>query len=329
MVISPVWRDLVAAYSNLNEYIDYTLKEGGKVIFNGRCYKYPTATNMQIYINRIVRDYLSSKIDFSITKSVHPQPNYMRTFALSPIPMGSETNYTIYNDCGYDNDFIEHGELQILSRPLSNVIDPRQYLFCTYADFTNNTASHDVEVEAQKSGYILAQSTTGKCNTFTVKIGANYVGDKIAVVDSRAGEIMASYEVRETCADYCLYYLNTHGGYDHLLIRGNSMRTDALSRVEMTRDVNNNTLQHGKQSVSVEVQPKWRLYTDCLTDAQWALTHHLLGSTHVFLHDLTKNEIVPVVITASNAEYHTYSNQGRKKTNLTIDVEAASKMMRK
>lgn len=329
MALSPVWRDLAASFISVGEYIDYTLKEGGKVIFNGRSYRYPAATSVQIYINRIVRDYLSSKIDFNITNNVHPQPHYMRTFTLSPTPSSRETEYTIYNDCSYDNDFIEQGDIQILSRPLSNVIDPRQYLFCTYADFSSNTVSPEVEVEAQGSGWVLAESTTGKCNTFTVKVGTKYVGEEIAVVNSREGEIMTSYDVRETCADYCLYYLNAHGGYDHLLIRGNSLRTDAMSRVEMTRDVDNNTLQHGRQSVSVEVQPKWRLYTDYLTDAQWALTHHLLGSTHVFLHDLNSDEIVPVVITASNAEYRTYSNQGRKKSYLTIDVEAASKMMRK
>lgn len=286
----------------------------------------PGSSQASIYINRLVRDYLSSKIDFNRAATVQPQDNYLRAFSFTLVSNGIRTlRYNIYNDYGYDDTIID-GAINILSRPLSDVVDPRQIVFCTFADLTSNT-THDIEVESQKKGTTLASSTSGRCKTFTVKSPA--IGDTITVTDVKAGEVLANYKVQATCADYCLYYLNAHGGFDHLLIKGNSLRTDDFKRVEITRDVDNTTLQHGRQSVSVEIQPKWKLYTDHLTDAQWALTHHLLGSTQVFLHDFATDDIIPVVITANSAEYRTYANQGKKKSYLTIDVEAASKRMRK
>lgn len=322
---NPVWKDTKVVTETSQDSIDYSISVDGNTIFNGKTYRMPGSSQASIYINRLVRDYLSSKIDFDSRKSVQPQDKYLQAFTLTLGDGIRALRYTIYNDYGYD-DTIKDGAINVLSRPLSDVVDPRQIVFCTFADLTSNT-THDIEVESQKKGTTLASSTSGRCKTFTVK--ASVIGDTITVTDVKAGEVLASYEVRETCADYCLYYLNAHGGFDHLLIKGNSLRTDDFKRVEITRDVDNTTLQHGRQSVSVEIQPKWKLYTDHLTDAQWALTHHLLGSTQVFLHDFATDDIIPVVITANSAEYRTYANQGKKKSYLTIDVEAASKRMRK
>lgn len=322
---NPVWKDTKVVTETSQDSIDYSISVDGNTIFNGKTYRMPGSSQASIYINRLVRDYLSSKIDFDRRKSVQPQDKYQQAFSLT-LGNGIRTlRYTIYNDYGYD-DTIKDGAINILSRPLSDVVDPRQIVFCTFADLSSAT-SHDIAVKSQKKSATLASSISGKCKTFTVN--TNIIGDTITVTDVKATKVLASYEVRETCADYCLYYLNAHGGFDHLLIKGNSLRTDDLKRVEIMRDVDNTTLQHGRQSVSVEIQPKWKLYTDHLTDAQWALTHHLLGSTQVFLHDFATDDIIPVVITANSAEYRTYANQGKKKSYLTIDVEAASKRMRK
>lgn len=323
---NPVWKDTKVVTETSQDSIDYSISVDGNTIFNGKTYRMPGSSQASIYINRLVRDYLSSKIDFNRAATVQPQDNYLRAFSFTLVSNGIRTlRYNIYNDYGYDDTIID-GAINILSRPLSDVVDPRQIVFCTFADLTSNT-THDIEVESQKKGTTLASSTSGRCKTFTVKSPA--IGDTITVTDVKAGEVLANYKVQATCADYCLYYLNAHGGFDHLLIKGNSLRTDDFKRVEITRDVDNTTLQHGRQSVSVEIQPKWKLYTDHLTDAQWALTHHLLGSTQVFLHDFATDDIIPVVITANSAEYRTYANQGKKKSYLTIDVEAASKRMRK
>lgn len=323
----PVWKDVKVETATSQDSVDYSISVDGSTIFNGKTYRMPGSSKANIYINRIVRDYLSAKIDFNRTAKVQPQDKYLRAFTLNLVSAGiKSTNYNIYNDYGYEDGEIKDNAINILSRPLSNIVDHRQIAFCTFADLSSAT-SHDIEVESQKKGVTLASSISGKCKTFTVN--TNIIGDTITVTDVMAGNILASYEVRETCADYCLYYLNAHGGFDHLLIKGNSLRTDDFKRVEITRDVDNTTLQHGRQSVSVEIQPKWKLYTDHLTDAQWALTHHLLGSTQVFLHDFATDDIIPVVITANSAEYRTYANQGKKKSYLTIDVEAASKRMRK
>ena len=322
----PVWQDKKVSIIPDGDSVDYTISVDGNIIFNGKTYRMSGSDRVKIYINRVVRDYLSSKIEFNSANKVQTQDRHVRSFVLSTTSPNNKTTYNIYNDYGYDDGAIVDDAINILSRPLSNVVDPRQILFCTFADLTSNT-SHDIAVKSQREGKTLTSSVSGKCKTFT--IDNNVAGDTITVTNVKAGKIIASYDVRATCADYCLYYLNAHGGFDHLLIKGNSLRTDDFKRVELTRNVNNTTLQHGRQSVSVEVQSKWKLYTDHLTDDQWALTHHLLGSTQVFLHDFATDDIIPVVITANSAEWRTYANQGKKKSYLTIDVEAASKRMRK
>jgi hypothetical protein len=155
------------------------------------------------------------------------------------------------------------------------------------------------------------------------------VGDIIDIYDDMASKVLASYEVRDTCAEYCLYYLNAHGGYDHLLINGTSKRSDNIKRTEITRVVDNTTLKHGRSDVHTEITRTWRLNTGHLTDAQWAKTHHLLGSTHVFLHNLDSGEIVPVVIKANKADFNTYRNNGHKMSQLSIDVEESTKRERR
>jgi hypothetical protein len=209
-----------------------------------------------------------------------------------------------------------------------NVVDPRQILFCTFADLSNNT-SRNVEVRLRKGKRILAESLPNKVQTFTHQLSQSMVGDIIDIIDDMGGVILASYEVRNTCAEYALYYLNAHGGYDHLLISGTTLRSDNIKRTEITRVVDNTTLKHGRNDVHTEITRTWRLNTGHLTDAQWAKTHHLLGSTHVFLHNLDSGEIVPVVIKANKADFNTYRNKGRRMSQLSIDVEESTKRERR
>lgn len=76
-----------------------------------------------------------------------------------------------------------------------------------------------------------------------------------------------------------------------------------------------------------EITSSWTLYTDDMSDG--SKMYHLLESTDVYLHNLKNDEIIPVVITDTNCEYKTYSNQGNKRFNYTINVEESKYKYRK
>ena len=317
-----IWQDYKVELGNEGDAVPYTIKVDGEVVFNGRAYALPGEGAPCIYLNRIVRDYLSAKAENLFSTSVSAQPHYLR---MASVEYGDEAMAESFIcDYGYD-DYIRTEAVQSLSRPLSNVVDCRQRLVTSFVNFGRGTL---VEL-ADGRGATLAESDNGRCNTFAYNLNGGHDGEVLSVVANQGFDTLREYEVRRTCATHALYYLNAHGGYDHLLIKGNVLRTDDYTRTEMRRDVDNTTLAHSRQYVSTEVQSKWRLYTDYLTDEQWALTHHLLGSSHIFLHDLEADTITPVVITSNSADFKTYRNQGKKKSYLTIDVEASAKRIRK
>ena len=324
----PIWKDTNASYVTLADSQTFTISVDGKTIYNGRLVRKPGEIGLTTYVNRLVKDYLSAKIDFNRDESVHPQDNYIREFTINPATTSGVSSYKFYCDYGYEEGAVKDNALSFISRPLSNIVDPRQILFCTFADLAVN-AYHRVQVKIRETDTLIAQSSSALCQTFTCSLDKRFAGKTLDIYDYIAGEVLASYEVRNTCAEYCLYYLNAHGGYDHLLINGTTLRSDNIKRTEITRVVDNTTLKHGRSDVHTEITRTWRLNTGHLTDAQWAKTHHLLGSTHVFLHNLDTDEIVPVVIKANKADFNTYRNKGRRMSQLSIDVEESTKRERR
>ena len=57
--------------------------------------------------------------------------------------------------------------------------------------------------------------------------------------------------------------------------------------------------------------------------------HHLLNSTEVYLYDILKDQMIPVVLTNSTSEYKTYRNNGYKLFNYTIEVSYANDRIRR
>lgn len=325
---TPIWKDEVLRWANLKGKTQLSISADGAVVYQCKLTSPPGSNVMSMNINHIVKDYLSSKITFNRNTRIYQQPMFKRTFELSARTQNGVMEVTRYNDWSYESrqpsDYCES-----LSSPLSNIVDPRQILFSTIAKVGDGEAG-ECYLDYCDKGMCLRPlyAIPSPCVTFAYPLKDVSENVKIDILHDRE-DAAITYQVKKTCADYCLYYLNAYGGYDHLLIKGTVLRTDSFARTEITRDVSNATLLHGKQCIATEITPKWRLNTDYLTDEQWAKTHHLLGSTHVLLHNLATDEIVPVVITSSTAEFKTYRNQGNKKSFLTIDVEASVKRMRK
>lgn len=326
----PIWKDEVLHWTFPGDTMTLAISTDEEVVCQCKLTKPPGSNKVSMNINRIVKDYLSSKIDFKRNTTIYQQPMFKRRFLLSVRTQNGMSNITMYNNWSYENIAALPNISQCISAPLSNIVDPRQILFATMAKVSDGASTGEVCIDYcdNNSCYRPERATPAPCVTFVYPLAGISEGVDIDILNEKE-DTAIRYKVKKTCADYCLYYLNAYGGYDHLLIKGTVLRTDSYARTEITKDVSNATLSHGKQCITTEITPKWRLNTDYLTDEQWAKTHHLLGSSHVLLHDFTTDEIVPVVITSSTAEFKTYRNQGNKKSFLTIDVEASVKRMRK
>lgn len=325
---TPICKDAVTEVTASASGTDYTIAADshGNTIFAGKAYAMGKDDKVKLYLNRICKDALSSKIELDRDITVYQQTLYKREFNLSI--GGVSRLITFYNDWSY-KEIEESTCCQSISMPLSDIVDPRQLLITTIAKISSGKPGEvRVEFYDGRAWHDVVSTVPSPCVTLAIPVSEMRDGKIIDVVND-VDEGVRRYRIEKTCAQYCLYYLNAHGGFDHLLINGNALRTDTYTRTELTRDVDNNTLKHGREYTSVVATPKWQLHTDTLTDAQWALTHHLLGSTQVYLHDLETDEITPVVITSSQTEFKTYRNQGNKKSSLTIEVEASVDRMRK
>lgn len=315
----PIWKDAQATYIGGGKS-NYTLSVDGNEIFKGRAVTAPGKLAATVKLNDIAKSYLSSRIAYESGTTIYQQPLYKRTFEVSPTPSSGLKKSVIYNDWSYEEMEISSNS-QSLSKPLSKIVDPRQILFATMAKVGDGEAGEVcIDYCDNNMCHRPLRAIPTPCVTFAYPLNGVNEGVDVGIYDEE-DDICTRYKVKKTNADYCLYYLNAYGGYDHLLINGNAMRTDSIARSQITRSV-------GKQTLSVETQRKWRLYTDYLTDEQWALTHHLLGSPHVLLHDFNKDEIIPINITNNVAEFKTYRNQHNKCSYLTLDVEEENKRNR-
>lgn len=318
----PAWKDLVIRqYAVGTGTLTYSLKDGENIIFTGRSHNVSDTNTYTIPFSSIARDYVDARITLDLSKTVQDEVTYSRTITVLGVSPTRE--YLIYNDYSYEDVEVSVGRPFVLSRPLSNVVDPRQYLFCTVANLSGVACS----VAIKQGIMMLASAAVANCRTFTLPLSKEeYLGMKVTTSGVSVNMV---YDVLETNADYCLYYLNAYGGYDHLLIKGNSLMSESYTRTEVRRNELNTTLKHNRDIIATDIVRKWQLHTDYLSDEQWALTHHLLGSPHIFLHNLNTGDVVPVVITAHQADWKTYRNQGNRKSNLTIEVEEARTRVRR
>ena len=132
------------------------------------------------------------------------------------------------------------------------------------------------------------------------------------------------------CKEWVLYYVNAYGGWDSLLIEGNTMERDSLKRYtrEMEYD-NRETRNRGTQNYANEISKVYTLNTSWMSDAESLRMHHLLNSPEVYLFNINTGEIFPVVLNNTTTEFKTYKNNGCRLVNYTIEATIAQDRIRR
>ena len=280
----------------------------------------PNSNDVSFLLNSVSVNYLNNNISFA--EGVNVMTDYLKSFNLVTSE-GADKPILFFNDWSYKNRDLS--KATILNDPITGIVDNRQYLMFNWllpvesADV--NLTINDTETDLFLNNGINGYSYVKNLNDTIYECGTDLVFN---VDDSSI-----KYTIDNTEKDYVLYYVNASGGWDSLLIEGNSKQTDSIESLNYRKRTINTSLEFDNTKYLNIITPTWTLYTDYLTDEQAAKMFNLLESTCVYLHNLKDNVIIPVIITDNVCEYKTYTNQGKNKFYYTISVEASKNKYRK
>lgn len=287
---NPIWKDTY--YTTSSSEAEFYITLNGSVIFRGKAVRYPNAASLQININKICRNYLSSDIAGllssmpSSTTSIQ-NSEAQRTFQLY-VGGSNVADYQFYNDYSYTDDRTGSGSI-VVSNPINGHFVPGMLKVRT----TRNSSS----VTTQGS----ASSSTGLGYTTQVK-----------------------------CVPYVLYYLNSYGGWDAFAIEGTGKRKDTYTSYTTDQVFNNTTLEFETNKYINEIKTSYELNTGLLSDYQGNnLAKNLLGSVKVYLQNIDEGWVKPVIISDSSVSYQSYQTNGRKMCQYKITVTESQTKIRK
>lgn len=312
----PIWKDYIYQVPFLASRIQYKIRYNGNDIFKG--WSYEVEQSNDICINEITRDYLHS--DFPSASNVwYDDFNATKSFELYLGPdENSEPNIkvadlTFIYDWSYDDSYTSTpSESWIAMEPLQDYYDSRQYQIFT----VNDTAT------LSKGGTTYTNSTPGR----------RYIKTQFSTpgtITLSHGAYSRSFTVKDNCGiRYCLYYVNSRGGWDSVLVDGVATQTDKYDRETYTQNYRTPSINRGVIEYRNNITESWTLYLRSLGDNKNPLFHNLFESTNVYLHDLEEGRIIPVVITSREMQYKTRKNQGRKLYTYEIQVESSQRKLR-
>lgn len=159
----------------------------------------------------------------------------------------------------------------------------------------------------------LNKSINGKAAYGQLQFNTNFNGSAVTTtVSASAGN---------TCGEWAVYYLNRYGGWDSFLIEGNVVKTDAYEKYYTNKSFNNTSLDFEKKVYNNQITTRYELNTGWLTDAESdRLAFNLLPSNCAYLHNLTTDELKPIIITNQETEFKKFIN-GKKLNRYKITVE--------
>lgn len=310
-----IWKDYEVSFGNVAE-TDYTIEiPGVGTIFSGHAVRRPGETYLTVVINDVCADYLEHVLPAVTALGCTADPSAV-TFSVKDGGGTTVDTVQFVADWSYDYDHSPSA----LAAPVNGRVSAAQALVASVL------TDSDVSVTlgyASSTSTVTAEAGNGDVQTVAVPL-ASYTGLKYVTVNG------VRYTVVDACARYALLYINAFGGWDTLLMEGRESEADAYDRHTMRQRYDNGTRSaRGTVEYVNEVTRRWTVRTGWLRDEQAARMHHVIGSPHVFLYDITDGTLQPVVITDTECQYKTYRGNGGQLTNYAITVELAQDMTRR
>lgn len=167
----------------------------------------------------------------------------------------------------------------------------------------------------QQSGDIINRHAYGQI--FFIN-SDNYVSMDVYGVDSTT-----------TCGKYVLCYLATDGNWRSMVMEGEFKIYDDFNSYETKSSYNNTNTSFSRKKYINQITRKYELNTGWLNDEQsemFAAT--LVPSASVYLQDIEKNTIIPVVIVENDVEHKRYINEKKLISYRIVVEESQNKEIR-
>lgn len=336
----PLWKD---KYVNLGagDSILYRiiLADTSEVVYSGKAYRRPGETDIMTRINDVCADYITNVLPH-LSQAEFTQISLPLEFTIQALVNDTWTDIEsvkFVNDWSYDYDY--DAATMGMSFPVNGHIDSRMPIVWTGLEvsdvtatiyFTDGTSDQVIIPVA-----ISADFDSDFNDDFSQSVRSAGSGTAVFLIDAwdNVDKVVignSTFKAVTECARYALYYVNAYGGWDCLLIEGNTLEADSLKRYtrEMVYD-NNDISNRGTQNYVNEITKGFTFHTGWLLHDQGERMHHLINSTDVYLYDIANEEMIPVTIPTAICEYKTYKNQGNRLVDYTIQVEVAQNRVRR
>lgn len=310
----PIWQDVIYKFNA--ESAEFSISHNGTIIYEGKAYRKPGAQFVEIKINDICADYFRNSFPSEFPDTSTEEQSYIYTFTIdADLYNGTTVVESVSREVEffYDWSYSNVAQLWLLSAPILRKI-PRNAPFVCTATEAVDISNSDIDVaEGKKANIVIA----------------DIEGSAINIIGEAPDEELA-YEVVDSCYRYMLYYLNAFGGWDFLLIEGKELQSDNYTRYTLGQSYDNAQYgARGARNYRNDVVRKWQLHTLWIDNAGAQNMHHLLGSTDVYLYDLTSQELYPITLDNSVCEYKTYSNNGNQLVRYDIEATLAQTITRR
>lgn len=339
---APIWKDYYVTLledASVNSIL-YRICIGNDVLYQGKAFLRPGEEDIVVRINDICADYLQNVLP-TLSQAEFTALTLPVTFTIKKSSDGSTwttaDSVAFLNDWSYDYDYV--AATMGMAFPINGHIDSRMPLVWTGLNVSTIQATIYKSNGTTSNVYIPVAIS----NDFNADFNADFsksvrsAGSGTAVFFVEAwGDLDkvvingVTYPVVTSCARYALYYVNAYGGWDTFLIEGNTLEADSLTRHTRAVEYDNRNIQNrGRENYVNEVNKTFTFHTGWLTGDQGERMHHLLNSPDVYLYDIAREEMIPVILTNTATEYKTYKNQGNRLANYTIQAEVAQYRVRR
>ena len=357
MAAQSIWKDKYISLGAASAL--FRLKDAsGTVIYTGKAVAAPGTAAARVRVNDICADYMAAHStpdfsdDYSDDYATEPSEGYLQGLTPGFVPQmlaesfslekqvsgGTWTaveSWTFLADWSYDYGYdIEAPDP--LSFPIRRVVGGRQLLLfgvndaaddltatITYADRTTGTESVSIR-------RVPDYDPDGDYSYGVAALDLGSLEDTYGPVAKVVIEDYGWSWTVEDCHRYGLVYVNAYGGWDTFLPSRFELTSDKYTRHEVGVAYDNNDSEaRGTMCYGVEISRGIRFHTPVLSDAEAARMHHLLGSSCVYLQDLTDGRFYPVLVDESSCDYKTFRNQGGNRVTYSFTVRLAHDMLRR
>ena len=273
-----------------------------------------------------------------ITASIWKDTYYTATVATSLnyyIKIDSTTGETIFNGKAYrypDSEQIRINISEIcadyLSNDLESFVDSAYTNTNAVRNFYLYNASNDSLLETYQFSYDWSYEDSGSSLT------PRYAMYQKVVTTTKSSSAytntVSTYNSSSLyCGRFALIYLEPSGKWNSFLMEGLYKINDDFNSYTTNRVYNNQTTQFGKNKYINEITTSYELNTGWLNDTESELfAKNVLRSIKVYLQDIEKGTIIPVVITDNDVERKKYLNEKKLLTYKVTVEESQNKEVR-